>query len=92
MKLCWAFIIFNVIVWACVILQTFLICRPIALFWNPTLQGECGDRDAAYLATHIIILMVDVAIAVLPTPVLWRLQLRTSKKIAISLLFGLGIW
>jgi hypothetical protein len=63
-KVCWAFVIFNAVVWACVILQTALICRPIAMFWNPMLQGVCGDRGAAYLATHIIILIpMEIAVA-----------------------------
>jgi len=91
LRICWGFLGFQLVFCACIVLQLLLICRPIAKNWNPLLPGHCGDPGKAYLTSHIIILLVDISIALLPTPVLWRLKMPLSKKITVSFLFGIGI-
>ncbi|KAL9110539.1 MAG: hypothetical protein Q9227_004897 [Pyrenula ochraceoflavens] len=44
----------------------------------------------SYIAIHSLFLSLDLSIAILPMPMIWRLQMRTVAKIQISLLFGLG--
>ena len=34
---------------------------------------------------------MDVTVVVLPMPVLWGLQMAVSKKIVLSMMFGLGV-
>ena len=36
-------------------------------------------------------MIVDVMIIALPMPVVWRLQLATKKKVALTVTFGLGL-
>lgn len=74
-----------------VLLGTFLICRPFDLFWDRTLDASCGDAANLYISTHIIVLILDVSIAALPMPVLWRLKMAMAKKIGVSILLGIGI-
>lgn len=87
----WGFIIIQVLLCVAILLQVFLICRPFALWWNRTLDGICGDQIATYLSAHIMVLIFDFSIAVLPVPVLWGLRMATGKKIGISFLFSIGI-
>ena len=57
-----------------VILATLLICRPLAKNWYPALEGSCGDTETLYLAIGIANLALDIAVVVLPMPLLWSLQ------------------
>ena len=72
-------------------LQAFLICRPFAKNWNPSLPGTCGDSVASFLADGIINLIVDLAVITLPMPMIWRLQMSQQRKIALTIVFALGI-
>lgn len=72
------------------ILVIFLICRPLAYNWDPTLDGGCGDSKTAYLSIHISNFIIDSLIAILPARTLWKLQMRTARKIQIIALFALG--
>lgn len=74
-----------------VVLASLLLCRPIALNWDPTLQGQCGSKTVGYLFVQIINLLLDVCVAILPIPVLRRLQMRRRKKIQIAGVFALGV-
>ena len=71
-------------------LMAFLICRPFAKNWDPLLPGVCGSDIDSVLATSVINLSIDVIIVILPMPILWRLQMATSRKVALTFLFGLG--
>ena len=74
-----------------VVLEALIVCRPLAYNWDKTINGgTCGNQPKIYLSTGIMNLLLDVTIIVLPMPMLWRLQLALSKKIALSLVFGMG--
>ena len=73
-----------------VVLEGLLICRPLAYYWDPLLEHTCGNTEAAYLAAHVINLVTDISVIVLPMPVLWNLNMRASKKLGISIMFGGG--
>ena len=74
-----------------VFLETFLFCHPVAYNWDKTIDGYCKDPLLAYLLAAISNLLIDVVIVCLPLPLLWRLQMQLSKKIAITGMFSLGI-
>ena len=74
------------------LLVVFLLCRPTAFSWDKTIRnGHCGSEAGAYIAIHSINTLVDIFLAVLPTTVLWKMQMATKRKIELSFLFGLGI-
>ncbi|MCJ1287042.1 hypothetical protein MMC26_006389 [Xylographa opegraphella] len=73
-----------------VILEIFLLCRPLSSLWDPSIKGACGSEKAAYLGVGITNLIIDCFIIILPLPVLWNLRLKVSKKIALSFVFSLG--
>ncbi|KAL8903531.1 MAG: hypothetical protein Q9207_003865 [Kuettlingeria erythrocarpa] len=89
-KLCYAAMVFSSAFCLSIILETLLICTPPSVYWKPYIRHTCGNSHAAYLATHIINLLTDLVVIILPMPLLWGLQMKASKKIAVSVMFGLG--
>ena len=73
-----------------VLLQNIFLCRPIAKNWDKTISGSCGNTIQAYEAFGIINLLIDLAIVILPMPLLWGLQLPIAKKVALTAIFGVG--
>lgn len=73
-----------------VLLQNIFLCRPIAKNWDKTISGSCGNTTQAYEAFGIINLLIDLAIVILPMPLLWGLQLPVPKKVALTAIFGVG--
>lgn len=77
--------------WLSTIIRMFFLCSPLAYTWDRTIPGgSCVNLSAAYLSVSIINLLLDVMVIVLPMPMLWRLQMRTAKKIALTAIFGIG--
>ncbi|KAG5781566.1 hypothetical protein H9Q73_004759 [Fusarium xylarioides] len=84
--------IMVVVLWnICQILIFFLQCAPLEAVWNRNLRMKCVTNrlELAYVCAGINIL-TDLVVAILPLPVIWRLNLRRSQKVALSVVFGLG--
>jgi hypothetical protein len=82
---------FAVIWFVADIIAAFLVCCPVAFNWDPTIPGgRCGNAAAAYIAMHTANIILDASIAVLPAPLLWKLQMKLSRKIGIIFMFSLG--
>ncbi|KAK7536704.1 hypothetical protein IWX49DRAFT_593689 [Phyllosticta citricarpa] len=77
--------------WASAIMQVFLICRPVQASWDPRGSRVCGDIVMAYVALCVINLFTDLVIMFLPVPFIRRLQIDTSTKIGLYVMFALGI-
>ena len=69
----------------------FALCRPLSKNWNPFQKGKCGNQYLAFLLSAIFNLSLDLAIFFLPMPMLWNLQMSTSRKLALTLLFAVGL-
>jgi hypothetical protein len=70
-----------------------LICRPVAMNWDFSLAahgGTCGNLHTMYLSLASIDLVLDMLVVFLPMPVVWTLRMAFTRKIAISIVFGLG--
>ena len=63
---------------------------PISYNWQSTGNGYTINEGMMYNALACTELITDVMILVMPLFVIWTLQLRTSKKWAISGIFLLG--
>jgi hypothetical protein len=68
-----------------------LQCRPIQQFWNSSVPGTCFNLVAFSYFTNITNLVTDVWIFVLPLPVISKLHMSRSRKIAVSALFSIGL-
>jgi hypothetical protein len=70
-------------------------CSPVNFVWNKALAGgHCINFEMFIFSTALINIITDFALVVMPVPILWKLQMPTTKKIgtcAIFLLAGIVI-
>lgn len=57
---------------------------------HPT-ESSFGGRKRLGQFIPILNLIQDIIVVALPMPILWRLQMATKRKVALSCVFGLGI-
>lgn len=82
----------NLAFGASAIIANFLICRPISYRWSPNITtGTCGDEKTLDIYTAGLNLLHDIVLVVLPIPIVWRLQLASTKKVLLICTFGIGI-
>ncbi|KAL1640701.1 hypothetical protein SLS58_006715 [Diplodia intermedia] len=65
-------------------------CKPIASNWDITVEGTCINKTGIYIATAVINIATDIALLLLPVPVLARLQIPRLEKAALIAMFGVG--
>ncbi|KAK7924385.1 hypothetical protein PG985_006439 [Apiospora marii] len=65
-------------------------CMPPRKSWIPDTPGRCGNSSVLYKALASTDTIMDVIVILLPMPMLWGLKLVTSKKVALTFIFGLG--
>jgi hypothetical protein len=77
-----------------VIIYAFVTCRPLAFFWNPTIPGgSCISNPVIpYIILGALDVVVDIAILVLPLPMIWKLHVSLADKFALFGIFGAGVW
>ena len=68
----------------------YLICTPISELWTKSPGGHCGNTTAAYVSLGVFDVLLDMAVFSLPLPMLYRLQVPKTAKIALLATFGLG--
>lgn len=83
--------------WMSTIVRMYFLCHPFAAAWDPqlltTVSGAfCVNLGMAYISVSIINLILDLAIFLLPMPLLWGLQMPLKKRILLMGIFGLGFW
>lgn len=73
-----------------VIFAQIFTCTPVEGAWNPAVVQHCIDQTKFYYGNAIANLLTDVIILCLPLPLIWRLQMTTHRKYALSGVFLLG--
>ena len=73
-------------------LSSVFTCAPIHKAWDSTVPGHCISDSKVFLGTAIPNIAIDFIILVLPIPMLWRLHLELSRKIALVAVFSAGYW
>ncbi|KAI4597944.1 hypothetical protein KJ359_003751 [Pestalotiopsis sp. 9143b] len=86
------FVIAFVLLWTVGnVLQVFLICRPFAATYDPTVPGTCGDQVGSFIAIGAFNIITDVVIFFLPIHTIWNLQMKTRAKVGVVAVFLIGI-
>jgi hypothetical protein len=67
-------------------------CNPIRKTLDPMVPGVCFERMDWYYASAFLNAAFDLAILLLPMPLIWKLQMTLRKKISITIVFILGYW
>ncbi len=78
----------------CVYLSTLFVslfnCLPVQSQWDFTITGHCINTKDFFIAACAINIFNDVLIVLIPVPMIWRIHIRTSEKIALLFAFLLG--
>ena len=64
-------------------------CSPVSAAWN--LGGNCVDAEASAIAFNVLNITTAATILMMPTPLVWKLNLRKRQKIILGLTFLLGL-
>lgn len=73
-------------------LSLVLACSPVDKSWNPLRDGSCLPPGPSFTGYAIVTIVSDVVVALLPVPVLLRLNVRLDKKLGLVAIFMLGLF
>lgn len=76
--------------WIGTIFADALICLPIGHGFNPKVPGNCGDKQLLAVLPPIPWIVTDLAILIMPIPMVWNLHLPRVQRIGLVCLFLLG--
>lgn len=83
------------IAWALVtFVYSFFFCSPVSYYWDKTIKGHCISDNHFRIGAMVIALLslaTDLIILIIPIPTVWRLQMRTKQKVAVTIILCLGI-
>lgn len=73
-------------------------CMPVDFYWTRTVQyygvtppeGTCIPLIAHLATPQFLNTASDIAILILPLPIIWRLEIQNARKVAVSSVFLLG--
>ena len=73
------------------ILGVLLQCQPFAFAWDKTIPGgHCLAALTGFRISAVLNMVMDIVVFVSPIKVVWSLQMNRRKKIAVTVVFGLG--
>lgn len=66
-------------------------CDPIAKSWDKSItEGHCVDQNALYIATAVCNSVTDIALLVVPVPMVMSLNMPLVQKIGLLFMFLVG--
>ncbi len=88
---CYSLLFFCVGYLFCNMVTEFFGCSPIEKKWEPTIPGHCINSVATNSFYGACSMASDLAIAILPLVMIWRLQFQTwRQKFGLSLVLTSG--
>ena len=66
-------------------------CTPVERFWNFAIPGHCINVLAFFRAETALNLVTNVAIILLPMPMVWRLHMALRRRILLAGIFASGL-
>lgn len=83
--------VFSIIQNLAIIITVMFYCVPFNYSWNKSIKGgHCYEFSVVYLIGLLLNLVTDIAILVVPIPIIWGLQMSPKSKKAITGMFLLG--
>lgn len=66
-------------------------CRPVRYFWDrASIPGMCMDEISAIIGISIPNIVTDFILLFIPLPLVWRLRIPRTQKLAVTGAFLLG--
>ncbi|KAJ6017399.1 hypothetical protein N7451_000778 [Penicillium sp. IBT 35674x] len=90
--LLYTIVTFQVIFAMISVFVVFFQCKPIAMLWNPTLDGTCWSSDVFDDFTYWVsayTTMTDIILAIVPISAFWKLQMPFATKLGVCIMMGL---
>lgn len=70
---------------------TSVMCIPFAFNWDETIPGgKCLNKGLLYALMSMPNIGTDIAMFILPLPVIWKLQMTKNQKIGLTVTFLTG--
>lgn len=63
----------------------------MAVDWNASVDGTCGDQIVAYLVLEVFGLLLDFTIVVTPIKIIWSIQMNQKRKISVIFVLSIGV-
>ncbi|KAL4794517.1 PTH11-like integral membrane protein [Aspergillus venezuelensis] len=80
-----------VVLWSTfAIISAFLVCLPVARFWDQKLPGDCLPFETLWFFNAAMSTATDLIMLLIPIPQLSKLRLPCGQKIALFVVFMLG--
>ncbi|KAJ6260788.1 hypothetical protein Dda_5017 [Drechslerella dactyloides] len=74
------------------ILTAIFNCIPVEAFWTGDPTAKCIPREALWFANAGLNIFTDFSIAILPLPVIFKLNMPRRQKIPLMFIFALGFF
>ncbi|UPL03484.1 hypothetical protein LCI18_014418 [Fusarium solani-melongenae] len=66
-------------------------CRPMSAYWSLTGGDSCSAEGPSVLSQAITTVVTDLLVCAIPLPTLFKLKLPLSQRIALIVVFSLGL-
>ncbi|CAG8949646.1 hypothetical protein HYFRA_00007880 [Hymenoscyphus fraxineus] len=78
-----------ILTWLAIYICNFTICTPFQYSWDKSIPGgHCIDLPAEHLWISLPNIVTDLAMLLLPQPVIWHLQVSRAQKIGLTITFA----
>lgn len=67
-----------------ILLDIFLICRPLEAAWDTSIHGEIGNQVLSYLLLEVFGLLIDLTILAMPSFLIYKLDKPWKVKASVS--------
>lgn len=78
--------------WVVASIVPWIFCHPIHKDVDPLMKGKCDSSIGWFTASAFVNAFLDLVVLVLPMPIIWKLHLKTARKVSVTLAFLLGYW
>lgn len=86
-----ATVLLVTLTWLSFSIASTLECRPMAYRWDRSINGgRCFDIVLFYRLVNVSNIVTDLAILILPMPMIWKLHATRSRKVGVTLCFLAG--
>ncbi|KAI0539681.1 hypothetical protein GGR58DRAFT_463759 [Xylaria digitata] len=88
---CYAVATLNALYYTANIIVENVSCTPKAFWWDKSLTGHCLNGTVLALTSATVNLAFDIVILILPQKVIWTLNMSTSRRLGVSVVFVIGL-
>lgn len=88
---CYLTSVFNMAEMVSALVVVIFQCKPVESFWHVELGQECINQEAFAISTTLLTILTDIVVVALPFYVFLGLQMSRKKKIALILVFSMGL-